>query len=144
MTQAATAYVGPLTFQALTGRPVATGGFDDRAPGDFPHIGLAREADLILIAPCTANLMAKIAHGLADDMLTATVLARDVPLVIAPAMNVHMWNNPATQANRATLLTRAIDVIDVGEGSLACGEIGAGRLPDVDVIVQAVESRLAG
>ena len=144
MTQAATDYVGPLTFQALTGRAVAHGRFEGvGASGDFPHIDLAREADIILVAPCTANVMAKIAHGLADDILTSTVLARDVPLVLAPAMNVQMWNNPATQANLATLRSRTIDVVDVGEGELACGEVGAGRLAELDSIVQAVDSRLA-
>lgn len=144
MTEAATDYVGPLTFQALTGRAVARGRFEGAAAsGDFPHINLAREADIILIAPCTANVMAKIAHGLADDILTSTLLARDVPLVVAPAMNVQMWKNPATQANLETLRARDIDVVEVGEGELACGEVGAGRLAELDEIVRAVDARLA-
>lgn len=142
MTRAATDYVGPLTFQALTGRPVAHGRFEGAPSGNFPHIDLAREADIILIAPCTANVMAKIAQGLADDILTATVLARDVPLVIAPAMNVRMWSNPATQANLATLRSRDIDVIDVGTGELACGDVGAGRLAAIEKILDALDRRL--
>ena len=92
----------------------------------------------MVIAPCTANVMAKIASGLADDIVTATVLARDVPLVLAPAMNVKMWENPATQANLRVLRERGITVIDVDEGALACGEIGGGRLAAIEVIVDAV------
>ena len=138
MTESATRYVGPLTFQALTGSPVAFGPFEEGPAEAFQHIELIRNAQAMLIAPCTANVMAKIAGGLADDIVTATVLARDVPLLLAPAMNVKMWENPATQANLRLVLDRGITVIDVDEGDLACGEVGGGRLAAIEVIVDAV------
>lgn len=142
MTAAATRYVGVLTFEALTGHPVAVGGFEEFKESSFQHIALARRARVIVIAPCTANVMAKIACGLADDVLTSTVLARDVPLVIAPAMNTCMWNNPATQANKATLEERGITVLEVGRGELACGETGDGRLCELALIVEAVARQI--
>lgn len=142
MTEAATRYVGPLTFHALTGNPVAAGRFEELSGDAFQHIYLTRRADFMLVAPCTANVLAKIAHGLADDVLTATVLARDVPLMVAPAMNDLMWRNPATQANLATVAARGITVLDVGHGDLACGEVGAGRMMEPADIVRAVRHAL--
>jgi phosphopantothenoylcysteine decarboxylase/phosphopantothenate--cysteine ligase len=142
MTQSATKYVGPLTFQALSGQPVNHGRFEELSEGAFPHIDLGQQADLMLIAPCTANVIAKIAHGIADDVLTATVLARAVPLWIAPAMNDRMWDNPATQDNLALLRTRDIHVLDVGTGELACGSVGAGRMLEPAAIVEAVRAFL--
>lgn len=139
MTESATKYVGPLTFQALTGRPVAHGRFEDLSTEVFQHIDLARDADAILIAPCTANVMAKLAHGIADDVLTSTVLASAAPLLIAPAMNHNMWENAATQANRRVLLDRGVHVLDVDHGELACGTVGPGRLADLDAIIGAVD-----
>lgn len=143
MTEAATRYIGPLTFQALTGREVAHGRFEDLPASVFAHINLAQDTSAILIAPCTANLLAKMAHGMADDIITATVLARSVPLIVAPAMNDRMWSNEATRDNLALLRRRGAHVLDVGEGELACGRVGAGRLLPVERIVDEV-ARLLG
>ena len=136
MTEHACEFVGPTTFRALTREPVAVGLFDD--PSDpIHHVSLAKECDAFLIAPCTANVAAKIAHGIADDLLTTTALATSAPIVIAPAMNVGMYENPATQDNLATLRSRGVRVVEACEGYLACGDVGKGRLADVDDIVQA-------
>lgn len=154
MTGNATAFVGPLTFHALTGQPVATG-FDWEGPaaripdgsggaGDpIPHITLGQSADLFLIAPCTADVMAKIAGGIADDLLTSTALAATAPLMIAPAMNVHMYENAATQENMAKLRQRGVAFIEADDGYLACGDVGRGRLADPDAIVAAALEALA-
>lgn len=137
MTEHATHFVDPLTFRALTNEPVGLGLFDD--PQDpIHHISLAQEADVFLIAPCTANVMAKIACGFADDLLTTTALATAAPLMIAPAMNVHMYENAATQDNIACLKARGISFIEPDAGYLACGEVGKGRLPEPADIVEAV------
>lgn len=142
MTEHATHFVDPLTFRALTHEPVAVGLFDD--PSDpIHHISLAQEADLFLVAPCTANVMAKIAHGIADDLLTTTALATTAPVFLAPAMNVHMYENAATQANMKTLRERGLRFIEAGSGYLACGDVGRGRLADPDDIVAAVLDALA-
>lgn len=136
MTQHATEFVGPTTFRALTREPVAVGLFDD--PSDpIHHISLAQEADAFLIAPCTANVVAKLAGGIADDLLTTTALATTSPLIIAPAMNVNMYEAAATQANFTVLRERGVHFIEVGNGYLACGDVGRGRLADVDDIVAA-------
>lgn len=137
MTEHATHFVDPLTFRSLTHEPVAVGLFDD--PSDpIHHISLAEEADVFAIAPCTANVAAKIAHGIADDLLTTTALACTAPLVLAPAMNVHMYEALPTQENFATLRRRGVRFIEAGEGYLACGDVGRGRLADVDAIVQGI------
>ena len=137
MTEHATHFVDPLTFRALTHEPVAVGLFDD--PSDpIHHISLAQEADLFLIAPCTANVMAKVTYGLADDLLSTTALATTAPLVIAPAMNVHMYENPATQNNMSILRERGVYFIEAQAGYLACGEEGKGRLADPELIAQTV------
>ena len=143
MTASAAKFVGALTFHAVSGRPVATGRFEDLSDGAFPHIDLGRQADIMVIAPCTANVAAKIAHGIADDIVTSTVLARDIPLVIAPAMNNRMWDNPATRENVALLRGRDIHVLDVGHGELACGTVGSGRMLEPPEIVSAVKELLA-
>lgn len=143
MTESATRYVGPLTFQALTGHPVAAGRFENLPLASFQHLDLARAADALVIAPCTANVLAKLAHGLADDVLTATALACRAPLVVAPAMNTNMWEHPATRANVASLVARGVRVLEVGSGELACGEVGAGRLCPLDHIVAAAEEAAA-
>lgn len=141
MTQNATCFVGTTTFKALTREPVAVSLFD--APTDpIYHISLAKEADLFLIAPATANVMAKLAAGVADDLLTTTALATHAPLVIAPAMNTEMWNNPRTQGNVAALKAGGADIIEPASGMLACGDEGAGKLADVERIVQHVCQRL--
>lgn len=138
MTETATHFVGPATFKTLTREPVAIDLFD--APGDpVHHVSLAREADLMLIAPCTANVIAKVAHGIADDLLTTTVLAlRETPLAIAPAMNTAMWEAQVTQENLATLAKRGVEVITPDSGYLACGEVGDGKLADVERIVERI------
>lgn len=134
MTEHATHFVGPTTFRALTHEPVAVGLFDD--PSDpIHHISLAEEADLFLIAPATANIVAKIAHGICDDLLSTTAQACTAPLLIAPAMNVHMYEACATQDNFKTLQKRGVRFIDADAGYLACGDVGRGRLADPDVIV---------
>ena len=138
MTEHSTNFINPTLFRSLTREPVAVGLFDDR-PGDpIHHISLSKEADLFLIAPCTANVIAKLAHGIADDLLTTTALATKAPIVIAPAMNVNMYENVATQENMETLRSRGIAFIDAESGYLACGDVGKGRLADPSVIVSAV------
>lgn len=142
MTEHATEFINPTMFRSLTREPVAVGLFDD-APGDpIHHISLAKEADLFLIAPCTANVMAKMAHGVADDLLTTTALATKAPIMIAPAMNVNMYNNPATQENMRTLASRGVAFVDADAGYLACGDTGKGRLADPDVIAAAALAAL--
>lgn len=134
MTEHATAFVGPTTFRALTHEEVAVGLFDD--PADpIHHISLAKEPDAVLIAPATANVLAKIAHGVADDLLTTTVLATDAPVVIAPAMNAGMWQADVTCRNIRELEDRGYDIVRPATGYLACGDTGEGKLADVDDIV---------
>lgn len=141
MTEHATHFVGETTFRALTGEPVAVGLFDD--PADpIHHISLAREADVFAIVPCTANVMAKLACGLADDLLTTSALATTAPLVLAPAMNVNMYENAATQANIETLKARGVHFIEPDEGYLACGDTGKGRLASNDQIVARIKVEL--
>ena len=142
MTEHAAAFVGPTTFRALTHEKVAVGLFDD--PTDpIHHISLAKEADAVLIAPATANVIAKLAHGEADDLLTTTVLATDAPVVIAPAMNVGMWQAPITQENVAALEARGYDIVRPASGYLACGDTGEGKLADVAAIVDRALAALA-
>ena len=140
MTEGAKEFVTPLTFITLSGEPVYDSLWLNRAGADsnIAHINLSREADAMLIAPCTANVMAKIAHGMSDDLLSNLVLARDrgaCPLVIAPAMNVQMWDNPATQRNLAQITQDGIHVFGPAHGDQACGEIGAGRMLEPTEIV---------
>ena len=143
MTKHATEFIQPAMFRALTREPVAVGLFDD-APGDpIHHISLSKEADLFLIAPCTANVMGKIAHGIADDLLTTTAMATTAPLVIAPAMNVNMYESAANQDNMRILRERGIAFIDSESGYLVCGDIGRGRLADPEVIVSSVLDMLS-
>ena len=139
MNGAAMRFVGALTFFTLTRRPVVTDMFEAPAGWCPTHVALADWADVLLIAPCTANVMAKLAVGLADDALTSTALACAAPLVIAPAMNDKMWSHPATQANTLVLRERGAIVVDVGQGDLACAREGRGRLAELDVILKAVE-----
>ena len=142
MTEHATHFIDPLTFRALTNEPVAVELFDN--PQDpIHHISLSQEADLVLVAPCTANVMAKIAHGLADDLLTTTLLATTAPIMIAPAMNVHMYENPITQDNIATLEKYGFTVIPSESGVLACKDVGSGRLPKEDVLMEYILHAIA-
>jgi phosphopantothenoylcysteine decarboxylase / phosphopantothenate---cysteine ligase len=143
MTGAARQFVTPLTFQALSGRPVRTDLWDEAAEAAMGHIELARWADRILIAPASADFLARLAHGLASDLLTTLCLATDVPITVAPAMNRLMWANAATRANMALLAARGIEVIGPAEGDQACGETGPGRMVEPDVLAAAVIDRAA-
>jgi phosphopantothenoylcysteine decarboxylase/phosphopantothenate--cysteine ligase len=143
MTQAATRFISPLTLQTLSRNRVYSEMFDAEAEWVPDHIALADRASLVLIAPCTANVMAKLAHGLADDLLTATVLACPAPVVVAPAMNDRMWTHPATQANRRLLEERGVLFVEPSAGDLACGREGQGRLADLETILSTVEEILA-
>jgi phosphopantothenoylcysteine decarboxylase/phosphopantothenate--cysteine ligase len=142
MTEAATRFVTPLTFRTLTSEPVAVSLWADAPESKIHHISLADEADVMLIAPCTANVIAKLAHGRADDVLTTAALATEAPLIVAPAMNVHMWRKPVTRANIATLRARGTVIVEPATGELACGDVGEGRLAPMDSILEAVEAEL--
>jgi phosphopantothenoylcysteine decarboxylase/phosphopantothenate--cysteine ligase len=141
MTRSAREFVTPLAFAALSGRKVITelfGAGEPNLESAIEHIAVAQSIDALVIAPATADIIARIAHGIADDFLTTLVLASTEPLIVAPAMNVNMWENPATQQNLHTLRARGAQVIDPDEGYLACGMTGAGRLASVESIVRAV------
>ena len=135
MTQNATEFITPLTFEQLTGRRTMVDTFDRNFIHQVEHISLAERTDLVIIAPATANVCAKLAHGLADDMLTTTVLACRCPKLIAPAMNTNMYENPVTQDNLTTLRHYGWDVIAPASGRLACGAVGAGKLPEPEDLV---------
>jgi phosphopantothenoylcysteine decarboxylase len=143
LTKSALEFVTPLTLQTLSRRPVITDLFAEKDGWQPGHIHLADTADLLLIAPATANVLASLAHGFANDALTAIALATRAPVLIAPAMNGKMWLHPATQQNVATLKSWGQSFIDPAEGLLACGYEGVGRLAEVDHIVQAAVARLA-
>ena len=138
MTEAATRFVTPVTFQALSGHPVYCDQWDARVANNMAHIELSREADLILVAPASADFLAKLAHGLADDLLSTLALARNCPLLAAPAMNLQMWSNPATQRNVATLRGDGIALLGPASGEQACGEVGLGRMIEPEEIVEDV------
>ena len=142
LSQGASNFITPLTFRSLTHRPVTTNMYDIESEMAVEHVGLAQQADLILIAPATANLIAKGAHGLADDALTSTILATSSPVAIAPAMETHMYTNPATQDNLRILIERGIAILGPGEGRLASGSMGMGRLIDVPDIIDSIYSIL--
>ncbi|MCM3784222.1 bifunctional phosphopantothenoylcysteine decarboxylase/phosphopantothenate--cysteine ligase CoaBC [Neobacillus mesonae] len=139
MTASAKEFITELTLQSLSRNPVYTDTFDERDASVVSHIHLADTADLILIAPATANVIAKMAHGLADDMLTTTLLATTAPVMVAPAMNVHMYAHPAVVENMNTLYSRGVHFIEPGTGQLACGYVGKGRLEEPETIVSVVE-----
>jgi phosphopantothenoylcysteine decarboxylase/phosphopantothenate--cysteine ligase len=141
MTAAAEQFITPVTLQALSGRTVYTSQWDRREPNNMPHINLAREADMVLIAPCSADFMARLAQGMADELLSLMCLARPiatVPLLLAPAMNREMWVHPATQRNVARLVQDGATLLGVGHGDQACGETGDGRMLEPAEIVQDV------
>jgi len=144
MTDGATKFVTPLTFHTLSQNPVGVSMWDANTDWMPEHIATAERADVFVIAPCTANVIAKIAHGMADDLLTCSVLVSTAPLVIAPAMNVYMWENAATQSNVDTLRARGIAIVDVETGDLACGYEGQGRLAGLEVILETVETLVNG
>ena len=138
MTKEAEKFVTPLTFQTLSNQKVITDMFSVDYTPDVHHISLAKKADLFVVAPATANIIAKIAHGLADDMLTTTFLASTCPKLIVPAMNTNMLNNPITQDNIATCQKYGIHIMCSGSGYLACGDVGAGRLPEPEEMEDAI------
>lgn len=142
MTPNATEFIAPLTFEQLTGNRVAVDTFDRNFPHQVEHIALADMADLVLIAPATANVLAKLAHGLADDMLTTTVLACNCPKMAAPAMNTNMYQNPVTQDNIATLRRYGWTVIEPASGRLACGAVGPGKMPEPQDLLELVNLQL--
>ena len=146
MTRHAQEFVTPLTFAALTGQKVITGMFDGDAPANVDsaveHIGVAQSLDVLVIAPATANTLAKMARGVADDFLTTLYLATTAPVIVAPAMNVNMWEHPATRENIEILRARGVWVVSPDEGYLACGMTGKGRLAGVEAIAQAVMASL--
>lgn len=140
MTRSATAFIQPLTFEALSGQPVIVEMFDRPNHAVIEHIAVAREADLLLVAPATANILAKFAHGIADDFLSTVYLSNTNPVLLAPAMNVEMWNHPATQANLKTLRERGVRFVEPGEGYQACGEVGVGRLAEPEEIIKSASA----
>ncbi len=142
MTENATKLVAPLTFETLSRRPVTIDTFERAESWDVKHISLAQKADVMLVAPATANLMAKLAHGIADDMLTTTLLATKAPVLLAPAMNTGMWTAQATQENLRTLKGRGVLTVGPDSGLLACGDTGAGRMSEPAQIVEAVTAVL--
>ncbi|MNI33675.1 Coenzyme A biosynthesis bifunctional protein CoaBC [compost metagenome] len=140
MTASAKQFITELTFQSLSKQRVYSDTFQERDPASISHIDLAGSADLVLVAPATANMIGKMAHGLADDMLSTTLLATTAPVMVAPAMNVHMYQHPAVLSNMNTLAARGVQFIEPGEGLLACGYVGKGRLEEPETIVRCVES----
>ena len=143
MTENATQFVTPLTFEQLTGRRTMVNTFDRNFSHQVEHIALAERTDLVIVAPATANVCAKLAHGLADDMLTTTILACRCPKLIAPAMNTNMYENPVTQDNLALLRHYGWEVIEPASGRLACGAVGAGKMPEPEDLLQHVLRHLA-
>jgi phosphopantothenoylcysteine decarboxylase/phosphopantothenate--cysteine ligase len=148
MTAAAQEFIRPLTFAALTGEKVITEMFSQRdsnstLDSSVEHIGVAQSIGALLVAPATAATLARFAQGLSDDFLSTLYLATTAPVVVAPAMNVNMWRHPATQTNLRTLRARGVTVVEPGEGYLACGMVGEGRLADTDAIVEALMARVA-
>ena len=142
MTESATKFIAPLTLRNITGRPVATDMFELASEFNIEHVALAEAADVVVIAPATANIIAHLAAGLADDMLTCVVLATKAPIILAPAMNVNMFENPITQDNLAKLKARGFTIVDPVYGRLASGKMGLGRLAEVDKIIGTINQVL--
>ena len=143
LTEGGSRFVTPLTLAALSENQVHTTLWDLKNEVEMGHIRLSREADLVVVCPATADLMARMAAGMADDLATTLLLATDKPVLAVPAMNVRMWQHAATQANLATLRARGVTVLDPDEGAMACGEVGPGRLPEPDAIMAAIRTALA-
>lgn len=143
MTAGAQEFITPLTFQSLTKRRVYTSMFEEYEPDQLEHISLAKKADLCLVAPATANIIGKIASGIADDMATTVIMALErAPVIICPAMNTNMYQNPIVQKNISTLKELGYRFIEPKESRLACGDLGKGALADIEVIVDTVEKYL--
>jgi phosphopantothenoylcysteine decarboxylase/phosphopantothenate--cysteine ligase len=134
MTESAQRFVGPVTFEALSGHPVIASMWDPSPTGEIRHIALAQSIDLLLVAPATANSLAKFANGICDDFVSTLYVSTTVPVMVAPAMNVEMWRHPATQENLERLRSRGVHVVEPGEGYLACGMVGEGRLAEPEEI----------
>jgi phosphopantothenoylcysteine decarboxylase/phosphopantothenate--cysteine ligase len=143
MTHAATKLVGPITFAALTGKNVATEPWDREGDVHVEHIHLADRAEVLVVAPATANFLGKAANGIADDMLTSTLLAVTCPVLVAPAMNVRMWKHPAVARNLARVREIGYEIVEPDAGFLACGDVGPGRLADPAAILARVDAALA-
>ena len=149
MTEAATHFITPVTMQALSGRTVFVDAWDARMANNMPHIDLTRGADLVLIAPASADFMAKLAHGMADDLLSTLCLARPCPMAVVPAMNREMWEKPPTQRNVAQLRADGVAIFGPASGDQACGETGDGRMLEpadilADVVAELAEKSLEG
>ena len=142
MTESATRFVAPITFQSVTGRRAYHDMWDEASETAEVHVVLARRADLMVIAPATATMLARMAHGLAEDLVSLTALATQAPLLVAPAMDPHMWEHAATQANVATLRSRGVSFVGPEEGRLASGQMGTGRMSEVPVLLGAVRNAL--
>ena len=140
MTEAACQFITPVTMQALSGKPVFIGMWDSSISNGMPHIELSRDADAILIAPASADFIAKLVHGRADDLLSTLCLARDCPLLVAPAMNKQMWENAATQRNITQLQTDGISILGPDSGEQACGEVGLGRMLEAEELLSAIQA----
>ena len=138
MTENATNFINPITFETLTSQKCIIDTFDRDFEFDVKHVSLAQKADVIMVAPATANVIAKLAHGLADDMLTTTILASKAPKIISPAMNTGMYENPVTQDNINTLKKYDMEVITPANGRLACGDVGAGKMPDPEILFEHI------
>lgn len=136
MTRSAKRFVGKVTFQALSGRPVLTSLWKAPQPDDVQHIGVTARADLILVAPATANMIGQLAGGLADDLVSTLLISADSPIVMVPAMNDRMWANPFVQRNVTVLKEQGVGIVDPVEGWLACRSVGRGRMAEPDTIVQ--------
>ena len=144
MTESAHQFIGPTTFEALTNRPVNTSAFKVSEHFQGEHIGLARRAEVVIVAPATAGSIARFAHGFADDLLSTTLLATTAPVFIAPAMNCDMWARPAVQRNVQQLVDDGMKMVAPEEGWLSCGEIGTGRMAAPAVILRMLEQHFAG
>jgi len=142
MTESATRFIAPLTLRSLTGRPVVTSMWELNSEFSIEHVALAEAADIVAIVPATANIIAKLATGISDDMLTCTVLATKAPVIVAPAMNVNMFENPVTQDNLAKLKARGFTIVDPAYGRLASGKIGLGRLAETETIIGTIKQVL--
>ena len=143
MTESAHQFIGATTFEALTGRPVYSHAFEAREHYQGEHIGLARRAQLVVIAPVTAQTIARLAHGMADDLLSTTVLVTMAPVILAPAMNCDMWAKPAVQRNMKQLIADGYHIVGPEEGWLSCGQVGTGRMADPALILKTMENVIA-
>lgn len=143
MTRSARKFIGPTTFEALTGRPVYWKTFEPREHHQGEHIGLAQRAELFVIAPASANCLAKMAHGLADDLLSTLALSCTCPILVAPAMNCDMWAKPAVQRNVTQLRADGVHIVDPGSGWLSCGQVGPGRMAEPQQIFDRIATLLA-